>query len=75
MLVTAGCFLPTVVRAAASSCVIDERRLNIYNEHTGERLDACYRRNGNYDPGALDAINHVLRDHRTGDVKAIDVHL
>jgi uncharacterized protein YcbK (DUF882 family) len=47
------------------------RRLAFLNTHTGERLEACYCRAGRYDAAALKDINHILRDHRTGDVGAI----
>lgn len=40
--------------------------------HTAERLTVEYYRGGTYLPDALDAINHVLRDFRTGDVHPID---
>lgn len=46
-----------------------------FNTHTGECLEACYCRAGRYDPGALRDINHILRDHRTGEVGAIAVEL
>lgn len=49
-----------------------ERRLALYNTHTGENLDIEYWEKGEYIPGALAEINHVLRDHRTDDV--IPIH-
>ena len=42
------------------------RSLSLQNLHTGERLATEYWANGAYHPDALAAINHVLRDHRTG---------
>jgi uncharacterized protein YcbK (DUF882 family) len=51
------------------------RRLNLFNLHTFERFDAVYWEKGEYIPQALDAINLVLRDFRTGDVWPIDVNL
>ncbi|MFN8062482.1 MAG: DUF882 domain-containing protein [Vicinamibacterales bacterium] len=53
----------------------EPRRLSFYGLHTGESLDATYWTGVDYDAGALSAIDHVLRDHRTGDVKAIDTRL
>jgi len=44
----------------------------MYHTHTGERLDVVYRRGEAYVDGALDQLNHFLRDHRTGDVHAYD---
>ncbi len=49
--------------------------LEFYNIHTYERLHVCYSRNGSYDIKALSRINHILRDHRSGEVKAIDTQL
>lgn len=44
----------------------------MYHTHTGERLDVVFRRDGDYVPGALDELNHFLRDHRTGEVHRYD---
>src|SRR5579863_3549724 len=52
-----------------------EYRLRFYHTHTGERLDVVYRRGDQYIPEALDALDHFLRDHRTGDVRHFDPHL
>ena len=51
------------------------RSLAFVNTHTGEKVDAVYWADGHYDTGALAAIDHVLRDHRTGLVKTIDRRL
>ena len=40
--------------------------------NTGERLTDAYVVNGRYQPDALQAINHILRDHRTDAVYPID---
>ncbi|HSO18078.1 MAG TPA: DUF882 domain-containing protein [Desulfosarcina sp.] len=54
----------------------DSRRsLAFFNTHTGERLRVCYFRDGAYSSGALQQINHILRDHRTGDIKVMDRRL
>ncbi len=52
-----------------------EYRLRFYHTHTGERLDIVYRRGDQYVPGALDELDHFLRDHRTGDVRHFDPRL
>jgi uncharacterized protein YcbK (DUF882 family) len=49
-----------------------ERRLSFYNLHTGERLNATYWAEGAYIEQELAAINRLLRDHRSGEVYAID---
>jgi uncharacterized protein YcbK (DUF882 family) len=48
------------------------RRLKFHNLHTDEKLDALYWENGQYVPSALHAVNHVLRDFRTGDTHMMD---
>lgn len=52
-----------------------ERRLAFYNLHTGERTTATYWAEGSYLADGLSEINHLLRDFRTGDVRAIDPRL
>jgi uncharacterized protein YcbK (DUF882 family) len=51
------------------------RSLSFYHTHTGERLSVCYFRNGRYQSGAIERINSLLRDHRTGDIEPIDRRL
>ena len=43
--------------------------------HTGERLEVAYFSAGRYLPDALDAVNHLLRDFRSGDVGTMDPKL
>lgn len=52
-----------------------ERRLALLNLHTNESLETVYWRNGVYRDRALTAVNHVLRDHRTGEVHPIEREL
>jgi uncharacterized protein YcbK (DUF882 family) len=52
-----------------------DRILNLQNVHTGESLSVRYGASGVYDPGALDAINHLLRCHYTDEIKPVDVDL
>jgi uncharacterized protein YcbK (DUF882 family) len=51
------------------------RRLALRHLHTGEHLAIDYAVSGRYEPEALTAVNHLLRDFRTGDVHAIDPSL
>ncbi len=48
-----------------------ERRIRLLNIHTGETINTVYRSPEGYNIAALDSINHVLRDFRTGDVHPI----
>jgi uncharacterized protein YcbK (DUF882 family) len=50
-------------------------RLSFYHIHTAEKLTVTYRENGVLIPGALNEINHYLRDFRTEQVHDIDVAL
>jgi len=53
----------------------EARRLAFVNTHTGERYGGVHWQNGAYVPAALTEINNVMRDHRSGDVHAIDPRL
>lgn len=55
--------------------VLAPRALSMVSTHTGERLEVRYFEGGKYLPEALARLNHVLRDHRSGDVSAIDPRL
>jgi uncharacterized protein YcbK (DUF882 family) len=52
-----------------------EKCLSLYNTHTGEGLNAVYWVQGAYLPEALAAVDRVLRDHRTDEIKPIDPQL
>lgn len=52
-----------------------ERQLSLVNTHTGESLLTRYFQNGQYVPQALDRLQHLLRDHRSGDAHPIDPQL
>ena len=70
----AGCLVPTT---GWSALLPDgsRRSLSFYNTHTNERLSVCYYRQGAYCADALQRINHILRDHRTGEAQAMDRRL
>jgi len=55
--------------------VIAPKRIALLNLHTDERLDIEYFRDGVHVPGALSAIEVLLRDFRTGERHAIDPSL
>lgn len=73
-LVAAGSLaaMPGVAKAASKR---PERSLSIYNLHTGEGVDAVYWAEGGYIEGGVAEISQLMRDFRTGEVKAIDPHL
>ena len=61
--------------AALAMAGVSARRLAFNNLHTGEALEVAYWEEGAYVPDALAAVNHVLRDYRTGDVHVIEPKL
>jgi uncharacterized protein YcbK (DUF882 family) len=52
-----------------------DRGLSFFNIHSGESAAAEYCRAGALVPESLTKINHVLRDTRTNETRAIDVGL
>lgn len=48
------------------------RTLSFRNTHTGESLTTTYWKGGSYEQAALDEINYILRDFRSGDVHPIN---
>ena len=70
---------PSLAEAAStrssSLSSLNERALSFHNLHTSESLKTVYWQRGEYIPSSLAEINHVLRDHRTGDEHEIDPRL
>lgn len=64
-----------VLGGAAQADVAAPRSLSLFNLHTGEALKATYFESGGYVPDALAAMNHLLRDFRTGEVHPIAPNL
>ena len=64
-----GAMLPRPGWAATRA---EFRALHFAHLHTGERLAVEYCSGGRYVADALGAVNTLLRDFRTGDVRAID---
>ena len=70
---TTALFLPNAFAGSSSSVITQpERKLSLLNLHTGEHLNATYWAEGQYQTSELKAINHILRDHRTGDAYRMD---
>ena len=71
----AGTALPLNAIASTIKKIEPARALAFYNIHTGERVQVTYYEKGVYLPESLNEINHVLRDHRTGEINPIDIEL
>ncbi|NOQ94348.1 MAG: DUF882 domain-containing protein [Methylophaga sp.] len=69
---TASLAMPS---AFANILAQPERKLALLNLHTGERINATYWAEGDYQTSELHAISRVLRDHRTGDTLDMDNNL
>ncbi len=52
--------------------VPEARSLSFEHTHTGERLSVTYQEHGVNLPDALQAIDRLLRDYRTGEVRPIE---
>jgi len=64
-------FLPVLPLSAARGSD-NLRQLMFYNTHTHERLTVVHKDGEHYIPEALKKIDYILRDHRTGEIHAID---
>jgi uncharacterized protein YcbK (DUF882 family) len=48
------------------------RELSLVNLHTSERIHVRYFEDGRYLPAAMQQLNHLLRDHRSGEAATMD---
>ncbi|QIK37511.1 DUF882 domain-containing protein [Caldichromatium japonicum] len=51
------------------------RFLSFHHLHTDEAVTLAYRVGDAYQPAALQRLNYLFRDHRTGEVRTIDPRL
>src|ERR1700677_2844732 len=68
----AGLALAAPGLALAAAPAGEVRRIAFDNLHTGEGLEVAYWENGAYSAEAMAAVDHVMRDWRTGDIHTID---
>jgi uncharacterized protein YcbK (DUF882 family) len=57
--------------AATRAHARDRRSLSFVHTHTSEALTTVYFENGSYQAASLASVNQLLRDFRTGEVRAI----
>lgn len=74
VMLSAVIFLPFRI-ATATSLPSQQHRLLLYHLHTNERISVVYRQGDTYLPDAINQLDHFLRDHRTGDVIALNPQL
>ncbi|MFH1842937.1 MAG: YcbK family protein [bacterium] len=70
-----GSLVPGLVLAEETASTVAERSLSFRNVNTGETLKTVFWAHEQYQPEAIAAINVLLRDHRTGEIKPIDRRL
>ena len=61
--------------AAAEEAPLEERNLELFNTHTNESAHVVFKRGAEYDPGALQTLKKLLRDHRSGEMYDMDPRL
>lgn len=71
----AGLICASPLPALGAKTEAGERVLKFCHMHTGERLSTAYWVEGNYVVDSLLEVNHILRDHRTGEKVVIDPRL
>jgi uncharacterized protein YcbK (DUF882 family) len=64
----AAAFVPDIAAASRPPLPV-VRELCFHNLHTDERVAAVYCEGGAYVPEALEEIDAILRDHRTGEIR------
>jgi uncharacterized protein YcbK (DUF882 family) len=68
-------FVPFRALASIHDFTQEGRSLCLFNPVTEETLTTSYWINGKYVPEALEKIDYIMRDHRTDEVKSIDLGL
>jgi uncharacterized protein YcbK (DUF882 family) len=71
-LIAAGSLAAAPALRAAQLPTDGERSIAFEHTHTGERLTVLYAIGARFVPTALDALAHLLRDHRSGESHPID---
>jgi uncharacterized protein YcbK (DUF882 family) len=71
-----GAALSAIAAPAFSKTTADRPRVLAFRHlHTDERIAVVYRIGDRYQRGALEGLNHFLRDFRTGETVSIDPRL
>lgn len=66
---------PEVSFASSTPRSFLPRELSFHNTHTGEKASLTYFEEGQYLTEALQEIDNLFRDHRSGDIRPIDPNL
>jgi len=63
----AGSSIVPTAYAKTSSAIPIDKELHLYNIHTGEFVKTTFQQAGHYDQQSLNQLDHLLRDHRSGE--------
>ena len=64
--ISGSAIVPTAFAKRAPALEID-KELHLYNIHTGEFVKTTFEHAGQYDQQGLEQLDHLLRDHRSGE--------
>ena len=67
-----GVVLLSLTTLTQGKSATETRDLSFYHTHTGKHLDVVYWQDGIYIESALEEINRLLSDFRTGDMVEMD---
>jgi uncharacterized protein YcbK (DUF882 family) len=56
----------------APTPTLGERTIELHNTHTGATVHVVFKRGDEFDPAALEQLNKVLVDHRSGETHTMD---
>lgn len=70
-----GVMLTSLATTSQGTTAAEGRELSFYHTHTGKRLNVVYWQDGGYVDAALEEINSLLSDFRTGDRVEMDPKL
>ncbi len=74
-LLALSCGVCTPVLAKTTKTTPKVRALSFRNLHTDEKLRVVYWKDGAYDHKAWEKINHILRDHYSGETHTMNLKL
>lgn len=66
---------PEASGTAVSGPAVAERAIKLFNTHTNETVSVVYKRGDDFDSDALEKLDHVALDHRSGKSHEMDPRL
>lgn len=64
--ITGSAIVPAAFANHTQAAQVD-KELHLYNIHTGEFVKTTFKQAGEYDQQGLSELDHLLRDHRSGE--------